>query len=490
MVGNLIGKNCQGVLNSGILRRLYAAGGLVLAAAGFGGAGQSLVSAQNGQGGSQSEIRATTQEYVETFYPLWFTNYQSQISNVNRIAGPDKVTNIYQIVVAINVDTIYASTYLDLTTEPVVLKVPEYSGVYSVLALDAYCNIFHSAIPSQSPGEVFPATNYVIYGPNFVGDLPKDVVPVPMPYNHMTLIFRADKFTPEGVDQETEAKQFRAALFTQPLCEYLGEPCPSDIPPGGATLILPEIAFSLPFKVTADTLIKRDAIEFLKQLQVAVKSPNTPPLSKGDQMLSAAFDSYFGDGVFHGDKRFAFIGGAQAGHEDILNNYLDNLGPNNWIHFTNIGDWGDNVLDRSSITEFIQYGNDIDAAAYYHTFRDINGRPLNGARNPRGYMLTFPPGGQPSAERFWSLTAYTPEAIELIDNPDEKYNVASYTPGLQTNQDGSVTVYMTQTQPDGVPFANWLPIPRRAFNIMLRVYGPEGSVSDNTYVPPGITRIR
>ena len=36
--------------------------------------------------------------------------------------------------------------------------------------------------------------------------------------------------------------------------------------------------------------------------------------------------------------------------------------------------------------------------------------------------------------------------------------------------------------------ANWLPIPPGAFNIMLRVYGPEGTVKDNTYVPPGIRK--
>ena len=36
--------------------------------------------------------------------------------------------------------------------------------------------------------------------------------------------------------------------------------------------------------------------------------------------------------------------------------------------------------------------------------------------------------------------------------------------------------------------ANRLPIPAGAFNIMLRVYGPKGSVADNTYVPPGILR--
>jgi hypothetical protein len=41
-----------------------------------------------------------------------------------------------------------------------------------------------------------------------------------------------------------------------------------------------------------------------------------------------------------------------------------------------------------------------------------------------------------------------------------------------------------------VPFANWLPIPKRNFNVMLRVYGPEGSVATNQYVPPAVERAR
>jgi len=186
--------------------------------------------------------------------------------------------------------------------------------------------------------------------------------------------------------------------------------------------------------------------------------------------------------------------GAQAAHELILDRYLTHTDwtstPTNWIHFVNIGDWGPQVVERSSITEFLQYANGINSAAYYHVFKDANGKPLDGS-NPRGYVLTFPKGQLPEAMRFWSVTAYTPEAIELVDNPADKYAVASYTPGLQPNpntEDGPLSIYMARQLPAGVPIANWLPIPPGAFNIMLRVYGPEGSVADNTYVPPGIQK--
>ena len=47
---------------------------------------------------------------------------------------------------------------------------------------------------------------------------------------------------------------------------------------------------------------------------------------------------------------------------------------------------------------------------------------------------------------------------------------------------------MAQQLPAGVPMANVLAIPAGASNIMLRVYGPQGSVEDHTYVPPPIEK--
>jgi hypothetical protein len=62
--------------------------------------------------------------------------------------------------------------------------------------------------------------------------------------------------------------------------------------------------------------------------------------------------------------------------------------------------------------------------------------------------------------------------------------VGSYTPGLVKGNGGSVSIYIGPQQPKGVPQPNWLPVPRGGFNLMLRVYGPEGKVASDTYVPP------
>ena len=432
--------------------------------------GSSSSSGQSANG----KISATAEAYLEQFYPLWFTYYQSQYTTTNRLAGPNRVSPIYQIVVAINVDTVYVSTFIDVTAQPVVLTIPPTTTTYSILTLDPYGNIFQTSIPAQTPG------TYALTGPGFSGMLPAGVSQIAMPLNFTTFIFRIDKFSSTGMDQTSEAEMFRDSLLLQTLSDYLADPS------GGAPLIVPEIVTAVPFKTAADTLLSIDPITFLKQLQTAVKSSNTPSMSAEQLALSNRFNGLFGDGTFDSSSReAAFFTGAQNGYHAILNDYLNNTGSTNWIHFTNIGAWGSNYLDRSAITEFIQYGNGITTAAYYQTFKDGTGAALDGSTS--GYVLTFPSGQIPQAKRFWSVTAYTPNSIELIDNSADKYAVASYTPGLVTNPDGSISIYMAQQLPKGVPEANWLPVPDGPFNAMLRVYGPEGSVADNNYIPPAIT---
>ncbi len=412
----------------------------------------------------------TTVSYVINFYPLWFTYYQSRLGGENVLAGPVRVSPLYQAVVAINVDTIYTSAIVYVKAQPVILTVPPTTANYSVLTLDPYGNIFETKI--KAPG------TYGLTSPGYRGPLPAGAVRIEMPLDVSNLIFRADKYSETGEDLTAQARAFRASLRLLPLKEYVVNPA------GGATRIVPEAFYSVPFKTAADKLITRAPIVFLRQLQAAVQSSNTPPFSPQEQALSDDFDRLFAD--WQADQR-AFQSGARRAHQRIIDNYLSQRGPTNWITFTNIGDWGDDVLDRASITEFIQFGNGRSTAAYYHAFRDGVGSPLDG-RNRRGYVLTFRKDQIPEAQRFWSLTAYTPDSIELIRNPARKYAVASYTPGLQFNPDRSLSVYMATEPPPGVPMANWLPVAPQPFNIMLRVYGPEGSVADNTYIPPAIRR--
>lgn len=417
-------------------------------------------------------IARTAFDYVTTFYPLWFTVAQSELPDPSLLYGPRRVTPEYRFVVAINVDTLYASGFMYVEDEPLILTFPETEVTYSVLALDLYGNVYDVGLDAG-------AGSYVLAGPDFDGVVPMGLNRVDLPFNVMVVIVRSDKYSLSGDNQEVLSNRFRKGLTTQPLSDFLDGKSPNPS-------ILKSVAFfSIPLKSTVDFLTRERPIKFLKLLQKAVAADIVPPLSKQDQMLSDRFDELFKGGDLTDAEKAKFAAAVLAAKEAIIEDYLDTRTSTNWTHFNNIGDWGDDVIQRAAITEYCQYCNTIETAAYYHAFFDMRGDALDGT-DKDGYVLRFPRRKIPNVQRFWSLTAYTPGSVELIENDQDKYAVASYTDGLVYDDDGSVSIYIARKKPSGVPEANWLPVVKGEFNVMLRLYGPEGNVED--YEPPAIKK--
>jgi hypothetical protein len=429
----------------------------------------------------------------------------------------------------INDDTLYTSGFLNLNpndprgSSVVVLTMPstitpdncvaDPSVTYSILVLSPYGDVWPSPSPSPAPTGIphgsppIPGAAYAIVGPDYNGPIPEGTTEIQVPWNYPTLIVRTDKYhafpsaspsaTPDYVNQINQATVFRLGIRLQTLSDYQECPFGGYTEAGGFTDVEPQFPlFAIPFKTVADGLIAEHPINFLRELQKAVHSPRTPPNTCARE-LSREFDDLFGDGRWPDNSPFGY--GAQAAHAKIVDNYVNGhqIGAN-WTHFTNIGDWDpddltlSNAIDRSSITEFCQFCNDLRSALYYHAFRDGAGQPLDG--NNR-YVLTFPaatppttfnyPG--PDTTRFWSLTAYTPQSIELVPNVIDRYLVASYS-GAHLNPDGSLSIFIANEPPAGKPIENWLPVPKEPFNVVLRDYGPGESIlpPNPPYTPPPI----
>lgn len=432
-------------------------------------------------------------EYTVRFYPRFFTWTQFQInsensqrqgaggSNVNRLTGPLGMGPEYKVVVAINDDTVYAEAFLDVSDGPVILTIPEYPNRYSILQLDVYGNIFQTALSSNPPSS---GGTYAFVAGGYSGTLPENATRIELPYPLTTIAIRTDKYSSSGENLVAAANEFRSRLSLQTLDKYdpSGE--------SGRTLVLPLFFFAPSVKFMADEGIAKAPEAFLATLQEAMTSPTTQPVTDDDRALMQRFDAAFADArnaVDHDSGPLAeIIRGAQAAWSGIINRWQSHRGSTNWIHFDNIGHWGTNYLDRAALTEYIQIGNDRTAAYYANAFVDASGLPLDGGSF--GYSIHFTKEQLPQYERFWSLTAYTPEYIELVPNSLDKYVVASYTPGLETAEDGSVTIHIQADPPKRSSEANWLPVPKGPFSLLFRVYGPQGSALEGTYVPPKIHR--
>ena len=98
----------------------------------------------------------------------------------------------------------------------------------------------------------------------------------------------------------------------------------------------------------------------------------------------------------------------------------------------------------------------------------------------------------PPVNAFWSLTMYEAEpegGFFLTRNPINRYAIGDRTPGLVWSTDESLTIWISRTDPGGVRSANWLPAPAKgSFTMVLRAYLPQPELISQSYTPPAIEK--
>jgi hypothetical protein len=114
-----------------------------------------------------------------------------------------------------------------------------------------------------------------------------------------------------------------------------------------------------------------------------------------------------------------------------------------------------------------------------------DGHPLNGSTT---YSLTFPAGQLPPVNGFWSLTLYN-QFHFFNPNPLNRFSLGTKNKTLQTNPDGSLTLYAGAKSPGKDKESNWLPAPVTPFSLYIRCYGPEPEVINGTWMPPKVVKI-
>ncbi len=422
----------------------------------------------------------TALNYAIRFYPRFMTFFQQTYGKPNRWTGPQSVGPKYGLVVAINVDTVYGEAFVDTTQGPQILTIPKTNVTYSLLTLDVWGNTFNSGVNG--------AGTYALVPRGWHGSLPSGVKRIQVPAGENTWIIRADRYAADGRNTDKQATRFRNDLRLASLSAYKSNPST------GKTIVLPQAVYAPRMKEITDQAITESPRSFFTELQRALHSPLTRPLTASDIRLSHAFDRAFATAkaaAAHGNYRpmSEITQAAVDAHTMIVDNWVSHVGKTRWVYFGNIGEWGTKYLDRASLSEYIQFGNNASAAGYYDAFTNTAGVPLDGSVI-NAYRITFTKSEIPQAKRFWSITAYIPPAVELFPNAGNKYVVGSYTPGLRKSADGSVTVYVQTTPPSKRLRANWLPIPKGPFSLLLRVYGPTGNTATGNYTPPPIKPYR
>lgn len=409
-------------------------------------------------------------------YPLLVTSRTMQnlgaLIGVNSLfwqtslSGPDS-----RIIVAPNRDTLYSVAILDLRSGPLVLELPEVAERYfTYQLLDAWTESFAYVGTRTTGGR---AGTWVIAPAGWRGELPDgaELVEAPTPQ-----VFLLGRFLVDDDADVANVLDIRDSASLRPLAEVTGSDPGPPLPPLGTA---PGTAQDLPTDATSfDELVKVLAVNppttsFQRELFEAAEDrlglvPGTTPAGGGDPERRALLDA-----------------GAQGGRAAIdrevasRSTLLDG-----WAVNTDIGTYGDDLALRAFVSR-IGWGANVPEEAVYPVARvDVEGEPLDGSTG--AYSITFPPGGLPPVEAFWSLSVYGADMF-FADHPAGRWTIGDRSPDLVPAEDGSVEIVLSHDEPAEGP-ANWLPVPDGPFILMLRLYLPGPEILEGTYRYPGVTR--
>ena len=390
----------------------------------------------------------------------------NQINNAARV-----YTYKDTAVVTPNSDTPYSVLWLDLRAEPIVLSVPAVATdrYYTAQLIDG--NTFnYGYIGSRSTGS--DAGDYLVVGPDWQGATPAGITKVFRSSTQQSIaIYRTQLFN--AADMPNVVK-VQVGYTVQPLSAFLKQPAPP---------AAPEIDFP---KINTE-LAKTNFFEYLAfALQFAPAGPEETGIREKLARLGVEAGKKFDASALSPEQRSALVEGMKEGEAKVQKFVAG--GVKN-VHGWNIGDWfGDrafyngNWLKRAAAVTAGLYGNDAIEATYPMAKTLANGEELDGSKHD--YRLTFAKEQFPPVNAFWSVTMYDGKTQFLIENPINRYLINSpMLPSLQTNPDGSLTLYIQHKSPGADKESNWLPAPHGPIYLVMRLYWPKTEAP--SILPPG-----
>lgn len=390
----------------------------------------------------------------------------NHIYNMHHVATPKDTA-----VISPNSDTPYSMLYMDLLAEPMVISVPavETSRYYSVQLIDSNTYNF-GYIGSRTTGN--EAGTFMVVGPNWQGVTPPGIGKLFRSRSQIAFaLFRTQLINPADMPN---VLKIQSDYKAQPLSAYLKQP---------AICVTPTIDFP---KVTQD-LVKADFFKYLSfMLQFDPGAPDEVAIRAKLARLGIGPGKNFNLDDLTPEQQAAVLEGMQLGHAKVQD-AANHLGTkiNGWSITDSGGDatfYRGDWLKRAAIAQAGIYGNDAEEASYPLTRTLPNGEPLDGGKHD--YTITFPKGGLPPVNAFWSVTMYDGKTQLLVKNPIDRYLINSpMLPHMKKNADGSLTLYIQKKSPGADKESNWLPAPDGPIYLVMRLYWPR--IEAPSILPPG-----
>jgi len=156
---------------------------------------------------------------------------------------------------------------------------------------------------------------------------------------------------------------------------------------------------------------------------------------------------------------------------------------NGWLMPYNAGVYGTNYTLRAGMANASPLYNLPQDALYFQSKTNATGVSYSGANN---YVLHF--ASPPPVNALWSVTLYDGQG-RPVPNPINRYKISSNTGNLTYNPGGSLDIYIQNASPSASKVSNWLPAPSGAFQFVMRLYWPQDSLLNGSWVPPAVQTV-
>jgi len=378
-------------------------------------------------------------------------------------------------VVRPNFDTLYTTGYLDLTKEPMVVSVPDTGGRYYLLPmLDMWSDVF------ASPGWRTTGTqagNFLVTPRGWSGTVPAGFSQIEAPTPYVWIIGRTKTDGPPDYDA---VHKIQAGYKITPLSEWGKPPKPVE------AKIDPSIDMKTPPKIQVDTMKGGDYFAYAAEL-LKLQPPHLTdePIIAQMKRIGIEPGKSFDIGKVDPVVRKAVEAAPEAAKQ-LMAWKVPTLAhvANYWsLNTDTMGVYGNYYLKRAVVAQVGLGANLPEDAIYPLNLGDETGHPLDGANK---YTIHFDKGATPPVNAFWSLTLYDSDGFQVA-NSLNRFAVSSWMP-FKYNPDGSLDLYFQNESPGADKEVNWLPAPKGAFNLTMRLYGPQSEALTGKWNPPPITK--
>jgi hypothetical protein len=380
-------------------------------------------------------------------------------------------------VVRSNFDTLYSIAWLDLTKEPQVVSAPDTNGRYYLLPmLDMWTDVF------ASPGWRTTGTrpgNFLVTPRGWSGTVPAGFTQIEAPTPYVWIIGRTKTDGPSDYDA---VHKIQAGYKVTPLSEWGKSPKPVEVK------IASSVDMKTPPKTQIDTMQADQFFVYAAEL-LKLHPPHLTDEPIIAQLMRIGFEPSKSFDITKVDPVVKkALEAAPAAAQSLMEWKVPTLARvvNFWSMNTDtMGVYGNYYLKRAIVAQLGLGANLPEDAIYPLNLADEAGKPLDGASK---YTIHFEKGATPPVNAFWSLTLYDSDGFQVA-NSLNRFAVSSWMP-FKYNPDGSLDINFQNESPGKDREANWLPAPKAAFNLTMRLYGPKSEVLTGKWNPPPVTKVQ